>query len=283
MSLLSDFEDRVSAAVEGVFAGVFRSPVQPAELARALAKQMERQKVVGVGKVYAPTLYTVLISEADDERLGAFASTLAGELSTYLIGVAQEQGYELPVKPYVRFLVDEDLKLGRFDAFAELVDAEEMAHYVEMDRPRTAAAGEAEPAAARPAPVRVPAAAAAEHPAAGLAEVGPAPLVEQKTTVMPMPGAMATVTVPGVQHDVVLTGDRMTVGRLKDCDICVSDANASRMHAAFVREGAGWAIEDLGSTNGTLLNGRPTTHDRLRDGDVVTVGTTKLVFHDPRG
>ena len=69
MSLLSDFEDRVSAAVEGVFAGVFRSPVQPAELARALAKQMERQKVVGVGKVYAPTLYTVLISEADDEKL----------------------------------------------------------------------------------------------------------------------------------------------------------------------------------------------------------------------
>ena len=64
MSVLSDFEDSVSRAVEGMFAGVFRSPVQPAELAKALARAMDRNRRVGVGKVYAPNVYTVLLSPA---------------------------------------------------------------------------------------------------------------------------------------------------------------------------------------------------------------------------
>ena len=96
--------------------------------------------------------------------------------------------------------------------------------------------------------------------------------------------ALATVTVSGIEHDVVLQGGRVVVGRLSSCDIVLPDVNVSREHAAFVSEGDGWAIEDLKSTNGTLVNGVPLRQmTRLRDGDVIGVGVTELVYHEPRG
>lgn len=251
MSILSDFEDRMARAVEGVFAGVFRSPVQPAELARAAAKEMDRRKVLGVGKVFAPTLYNVLLSPEDDRQLGGFASTLGGELETYLVGYARERGYSLATRPVVRFLVDDELRLGRFDVIGELLSPEEIAEELGDEY-------------APPAPA-----------APGM----PRGQVAVPEGTLPR---IATVTVRGVEHDVVLQGARMVVGRLTGCDVCLGDVNASREHAAFIAEGTGWALEDLGSTNGTLVNGEPITRVRLRDGDVVTIGISELVYHEPK-
>jgi len=62
-----------------------------------------------------------------------------------------------------------------------------------------------------------------------------------------------------------------------------ADVNISRKQPAFVREGAGWAVEDLGSTNGTLVNGKVIDRKTLRDNDVIVVGITELVYHEPRG
>jgi predicted component of type VI protein secretion system len=273
-----------------MFAGVFRSPVQPAELAKSLAKAMDRGRSVGVGKVYAPNVYTILLSRDDDKKLGTFADTLAGELATFLVGHARERDYDLASKPVVRFLVDEDLKIGRFDVYAELVSPEEiqaeMAEYghrfsASSGVPTTPAAGPgpASAPARRPGPKPAPepaaaaaAAAAAPKPAAPTASVTPAPAA---------PARFATVSVSGIDHDVVLQGDRVVVGRLGSCDICLTDRNVSRQHAAFVSGPAGWSIADLDSTNGTLLNGAPVARKTLRDGDIVTVGVTELVYHGP--
>lgn len=283
MSILSDFEKRVSQAVEGMFAGVFRSPVQPAELARAAAKEMDRGRKLGVGKVYAPTLYNVLLSRDDDDQLGGFAETLAGELETYLVSHARERGYTLAVRPVVRFLVDEDLRMGRFEIIGELMSPEELAAEFgpEVD---AADAPIAENPVHEPEPLNIPGDDGESHP--GLAALV-RPLEPQTPVVRAAApksaglshGSLATVTVRGVDHDVVLRGGAVVVGRLKTCDICLHDANASRKHAAFVAEGGVWVIEDLGSTNGTLLNGQPVQRAHLADGDVVTIGVTDLVFH----
>jgi len=269
VSILSDFEDRVGRAIEGVFAGVFRAPVQPAELARAAAKEMDRRRRLGVGKVYAPTLYSILLSPADGDQLGGFSKTLAGELETYLAGYAAERDYDLACRPRVRFLVDEELKLGRFEVIGELLSAEDVAAEMgdEDDAP-----------APGPAPSPLPVSASAPE----------TPTFAPTGVIQPLPErapelALATVTVPGIGHDIVLTGDRMVVGRLADCAIRLEDANVSREHAAFVRDGAGWAIEDLGSTNGTLVNGEQVAQAHLSDGDVVSVGITELIYHEPRG
>jgi hypothetical protein len=258
VSLLSDFEDRVGGAVEGLFAGVFRSPVQPAELARASGREMDRRKKLGVGKVYAPTMYSILLSPADADQLGGFADTLAGELETYLIGYAREKNYELATRPRVQFLVDEELRLGRFDVIGELLSAEEIvAEFGEepADEPMP------EPA---PKPTPIPA------PAISTQVVRPREVTSR----------FATLTDRSTGRRLELDGDRFVLGRLKGCDICLQDHNASREHAALVREGAGWVLEDLGSTNGTLVNGEEIDRVRLRDGDVVTIGVTEFDYRD---
>jgi hypothetical protein len=296
VSILSDFEDRVGSAIEGMFAGVFRSPVQPAELARAAAREMDRRKKLGVGKVYAPTMFSVLLSAQDGEQLGGFADTLAGELSTYLLAHARERGYELAHRPVVRFLVDDDLKLGRYVIIGELLSPEEIA--AEMGGPAedNGYYRPGESAVQMPSGPPVEAADAAVEPAPGAhspaADLMPPPVTtavfdaeDPGAADGPWPGSplMSTITIPGVAHDVVLRGDRLVVGRLKSCDVCLNDANTSRKHAVFEREGAGWAVVDLGSMNGTRVNGAKVSRVRLRDGDTITIGISELVYHEPRG
>lgn len=281
MSILSDFEDRVGGAIEGIFAGVFRAPVQPAELARAAAKEMDRRRKLGVGKVYAPTMYSILLSPADGDQLGGFTDTLAGELETYLRGYAHERDYQLTTRPRVRFLVDDELKLGRFEVIGELLSPEQIATQMGEENPAAALAPEAV------APVVVPVDVAPDIITSDNDALGTfAPTGETPVTPAPEPEptpVLATVTIPGVAHDVVLAGDRVTVGRLAACGVCLSDVNVSREHAYLEREGAGWAVADLGSTNGTLVNGERVSRRRLADGDILTVGITELVYHEPRG
>lgn len=234
MGILSDFEDRIGGAIEGVFAGAFRSPVQPVEIARALARAADDGRSLGVATVYAPTSYTVALSPEDAENLGSFRATLAGELATYVADHARERGYHLHDKPRVEFAVHDDLRLGRF---------------------RVSAALSEEPAMAPEA--------FESHP--------------------PVAPGMATVTVGDLGHDVALSGDQVLVGRLAECQIHLDDANVSRRHAAFVRLDSGWAITDLGSTNGTRVNGEAIERVRLHNGDVIEIGLARLVYHEPRG
>ncbi|HEX5780316.1 MAG TPA: FHA domain-containing protein [Solirubrobacteraceae bacterium] len=84
--------------------------------------------------------------------------------------------------------------------------------------------------------------------------------------------------------DLVELGDRLTIGRRTSNDIVLEwDAEVSRIHAALERVGFDWLIADDGlSRNGTWVNGnRLTGHQLLRDGDVLTVGTTALAFVAP--
>ncbi|MDO9108316.1 MAG: DUF3662 and FHA domain-containing protein [Coriobacteriia bacterium] len=254
MSLLSDFEDRVGGAIEGLFAGAFRSPVQPAEIAKALARAMDDRRQVGVAIVYAPTRFSVQISIDDAEEFGDFTTTLAGELATFLTGHAEERGYKLATRPLIVFSVHEGLKLGRFRVAAEMSSAAAPAHPGEQELEADADIN-ASPVPTSPAP--------ASLPSTGI-------------------HVLATVTVSDLHHDIALEGERLVIGRLAECEITLGDVNVSRRHAAFTREGDGWAIEDLGSTNGTRLNGDGVKHARLRDGDLIEVGATQLRFHEPR-
>jgi len=79
-----------------------------------------------------------------------------------------------------------------------------------------------------------------------------------------------------------LTADRMTVGKSDDNDVPLpDDATASHLHAVLERFPAGWCVADLGSSNGTWLNGsRIWSSQRLRHGDEIRVGQTRLIFRD---
>jgi predicted component of type VI protein secretion system len=82
---------------------------------------------------------------------------------------------------------------------------------------------------------------------------------------------------------VELAADRSTVGKARENDIAVDDdATASGLHAVLERFAAGWTVTDLGSSNGTWVNGeRIWASRRLRHGDEIRIGHTRLVFRDP--
>jgi pSer/pThr/pTyr-binding forkhead associated (FHA) protein len=89
----------------------------------------------------------------------------------------------------------------------------------------------------------------------------------------------------GAGSVVLPTGQRVTlgeqvvrIGRLPDCGIQLADSNVSRHHAEIRPSGEGFAVVDLGSTNGTKVNGVRVGERLLRDADEITVGTTKLIF-----
>jgi len=247
---LRNLESRIEGLVEGVFNRAFSSEVQPVELARKLAKEMDSHKTAGVARVYVPNEYTVYLSGKDRSRLEGYERSLEQELSGYLLEHARRRSYDLLTRPTVAFETDERLRLGEFGIQTRLVKPP--AH--EGEKPKQGEEGQTMVYSA----------------------VREAPAVEgasQRTEV----ATRAVVTVDDRRY--VLDGPRATIGRSKDADCVLRDPNVSRHHAELRRTQSGeWTIADLGSTNGIKVNGRRVGSTRLGAGDSVTIGTTTFSF-----
>ncbi|MFI9530760.1 FHA domain-containing protein [Micromonospora rosaria] len=97
-------------------------------------------------------------------------------------------------------------------------------------------------------------------------------------------GGYFEVHLKGTVRLVPLTTDAITIGRAPGNEVTIDSKLVSRLHALVERFPAGWSIRDLGSTNGTTVNGSPLRPAQiLRDGDRVEVGPARLVFHAPAG
>jgi pSer/pThr/pTyr-binding forkhead associated (FHA) protein len=77
-----------------------------------------------------------------------------------------------------------------------------------------------------------------------------------------------------------LTTDTFTIGRKPDNDLPIDDHTASGRHARIVRVQSVFFIEDLKSTNGTVVNGKPVERAQLHDADVITIGQHRIIFQD---
>ena len=225
--------------------------MQPVELARKLAKEMDSHKTAGVARVYVPNEYTVYLSARDRTRLEGYERSLEQELSGYLLEHARRRSYDLLTRPTVSFETDQRLRLGEFGIQTRLVKPP--AH--EGESPSQGEEGHTMVySAVRDAP-----------PAAGAA---------------PARAEVATRAVVSLDdRRYVLEGPRATLGRSKDADCVLRDPNVSRHHAELRRSPAGeWTIADLGSTNGVKVNDRRVGTTRLESGDRVTLGTTTFRF-----
>jgi hypothetical protein len=82
-----------------------------------------------------------------------------------------------------------------------------------------------------------------------------------------------------------LEADRTSIGKAAENEVALEhDPTASHLHAVLERFPAGWCVTDLGSSNGTWVNGeRIWSAHRLRQGDEIRVGQTRLIFRDPSG
>ena len=123
MGIFSRFESKMEDGVESAAAAMSKGPISPVQIAKKAEKQMKRGVMVGAGKEYAPTLYTVLVNPDDDARMTGYYPTLAGETETYLEARAAQEGLVMDGHPLVRFIVDDTLRHGKFDIIAETVAA----------------------------------------------------------------------------------------------------------------------------------------------------------------
>src|SRR5919201_4742409 len=250
--VLRTIERKIEALFEGIFGRAFRTNVQPVELARKLAKEMDDHRTISVSRVYAPNEYTVYLSPGDREQFETYEENLRGELQEYLSEHARREDYALLSPPRVLMETDADLDMGEFGIATRMV---------QPDR-RRAAAGE-------PSSDLEPGATMIyKKPAAPTQAVSPEELGMERELV--------TLTFDGTRHEVKQR--RVVIGSTRDCDIQLTDANVSRRHAELRQEGASYWIVDLGSTNGMEVNGKRVKRAKLRTGDRITLGSTEITF-----
>ncbi len=93
------------------------------------------------------------------------------------------------------------------------------------------------------------------------------------------PGTTSTLVLPGGGR-VALGDEPAVIGRMPDCAVALSDPQISRRHAEVRRDDFGFKVVDLGSTNGTQVNGVVVKEHVLHDGDVILVGATSLRYQE---
>jgi Protein of unknown function (DUF3662)/Inner membrane component of T3SS, cytoplasmic domain len=250
MSVLRNLEAKLGGLVEGAFSRAFKSSVQPVELAQKLAREMEESQMVSVSRVYVPNHYRVFLSPEDREQFASYEPALRKELSDYLLEHARQEGLALTSRPQVEFMTDERLELGEFGIQAQLLEAE----------------ADEEPVGADAAP------SAGDF---GHTMVYSPDRAARKLEAPPSRGQALLV---GEGRRSVLSGERVLIGRSRECDVVLSDPNTSRRHAEVRRDGDGWTVVDLGSTNGIKVNGRRVDQAALEPGDRITLGLTELTF-----
>jgi len=279
MGVLQDFERRLEGAVEGFFARAFRSGIQPIELAKAVQRYAADNQHVTADGVVVPNVYRITVGPKDHERLEGFGASLPRELAEVVVSTAQERGWTLRGPAKARILVEDDVKLGRF----------RIAGRVEVVE-GPAGGGRASPTPAAGAGRPVPSSAVAPAPAAAARQgdrepstASPGPSGFDHTQVVSTaPDAGLRLVVRRAQGSngvsVPVQGNRLTAGRLERCDLTIQDSTVSREHAAFVRRGDRWWVVDLGSTNGTKVNGRRAAEHPLDPGDEVELGDALVEF-----
>src|SRR5262245_28816 len=256
--VLRGIEQRLERIFEGVFGRAFRTNVQPVELARKLAKEMDEHRSASVRNVYVPNEYTVYLSPGDREQFEGYENSLVSELEEYLSEHAARENYAVLTPPRVVFETDDDLGVGEFGI------ATRMAQYGRR-------AGEE--AAAEAVDVPAPGATIVYKPrtqpteAASLAELG----VEREVPVLRWDGERR-----------VLDKRRSVLGRSRDADVQIDEPNISRRHAEIVQEGSAFWLVDLGSTNGTEVDGKRVQRARLDEGSRFTLGETTVTFSTER-
>ncbi|HLL54330.1 MAG TPA: FHA domain-containing protein, partial [Myxococcaceae bacterium] len=119
------------------------------------------------------------------------------------------------------------------------------------------------------------------QPEAGAPRRRPTTAGQQRAAPKPAGAKLVCTAGPKTGTEFPLDADEMVIGRAAENLISIPDTSVSRRHVVLRRNEEGWAASDMGSGNGTLLNGEPMTEETvLRNGDTLVLGDTELVFAD---
>lgn len=296
MSVWTRFERRLEGLVEGAFARAFKSELQPVEVARALAREVDdRAAIIGKGRVLIPNDFVVEIGETDHNRLSVYSDSLGSELATVVREHAAEEGYHLVGPVNVRFRHADDLQTGVFRVRSGVQPAGRAAPQRQpaFENVPYRDAGYGQQPYGQPAPQGYPGPEPVPFPMHDEPQYAPPqayggqpqyaePQVspdDERTRVTPLrPRRQARLETPDGEIVGWLTAPVSIVGRGSESDVKISDPGISRRHAEIRSENGEYVVTDLGSTNGTIVDGRPVRRASLYDGSRVQFGRTTLTF-----
>jgi hypothetical protein len=250
VSVLQRFEKRLEGLVEGAFAKVFKGVVHPVEILNAMQREAEAHKaILAGGRTLVPNRYVIDLSPYDHSRLAPYAAALAQELAQSQAEFIGEQGWTVYGDVIVEIERGEGLDTGMFRVTAEV--------YTGGDGPGA------------PSPYDAPPPSYPSYPQQG-GYGGPPPGGPG--------GARNARLVSSDGRTYPLSIGSTVIGRGDQANLRLPDVGISRRHARIDFDGAQVVLTDLGSTNGTSVNGQRVSAVALNPGDMIQLGTTTLTF-----
>lgn len=252
MSVLQRFEKRLEGLVEGAFAKVFKGVVHPVEVLNAMQREAEAHKaILAGGRTLVPNRYVIDLSPYDHSRLAPYAAALAQELAQSQAEFIGEQGWTVYGDVIVEIERGDGLDTGMFRVTAEVYTGGDVAPVPSYEQQ------------APPPPA---------YPAYDQQGYPPPPQ-------MGAPGAGRGVRlVANDGRTYPLSIGSTVIGRGDQANLRLPDVGISRRHARLDFDGAQVVLTDLGSTNGTMVNGQRVSAVALNPGDMIQIGTTTLTF-----
>lgn len=285
MGVLKKFEQRLEGLVNGTFAKVFKSEVQPVEIAGALQRECDNNATIwNRERTVVPNDFIVELSTPDYERLSPYSGQLGDELAGLVRDYAKQQRYTFMGTIKVHLEKADDLDTGLYR-----VRSRTLASSTSQAGPGGGPGGPAAPQAgapggygyppsavpsAPPMPAAPPPGARHQPPAAGRQAPPQAP------SALPNNQVRRWIEINGNRHQI--SRPTLVLGRSTDADVRIDDPGVSRRHCE-IRAGTPSTIQDLGSTNGIVVDGQHTTRATLRDGSRIVVGQTTIVYRQAEG
>jgi len=249
MGVIRKIEDLFENYIEGFFSNHFAGGLQPVEIAKRLAREMENDRTVGISKIYVPNQYSVSLGKDDYERLTPYGQAIRDELAAFVADEAKRRKYTIVGKPMVDIFIDDTLRKGKFSVAS---------HYSEP----------------LPEDVEVP----AELPAPTFDTQVFAKIIPTATQQVNVTGLLTVVGGLDTGLQLELAADRVNIGRRESNELPLADMNTSRLHAYIVYEESGHYIYDAKSLNGTYVNSQRLTRKRLKSGDRIKLGNTVILY-----
>jgi hypothetical protein len=290
VSLAQRFERRLEGMVGSAFARVFKGQVEPVEIGTALQREASDKKaVMGSGQVLAPNRYRVTLGRSDFDRLAPWQAQLTNSLAELVQEYLDDNGLQTIGDIEVYLARDEALHTGVFGVASRMepeapprrrpYDSMSMpvvpGHPEEYLQPY----GTPEP---QPAYGGAPGygGQSIQPPSVSPPAFQPAERSGPPATGRPVAAPMlrAQLVVDGTPRTFTLKPGGNVVGRGQDADLQLLDQGVSRRHVDIHIADDRVVAYDLGSTNGTSVNGHPVQSQELQHGDVIRVGHTRLVF-----
>jgi len=260
----------VTTYCEGVLKRILKPSVRPIEIGRKLIRAIKTGQSVGAdGRKLAPNHFAIYLNESDREAFGDLEKALISELTDAARQYCQDEQLTLVGALNVSLVTQPSSKPGEIEVQAE----------IRANAAADVASSEAPPS---PAPQAQPPA-----PRVAVTPVTPPTVATPSIPSVPIPAAAPlekrAVLVLGDGTRVAVKLGVMSIGRSAESSLPLNDTNVSRRHAEIRSRGEGvrseWFLRDVGSTNGTMLNGVKISGDqKLKNGDALMFGGTSVRF-----